>query len=104
MRTLQNASFGRRFHAWLFVLLAPLALAHCAAGGVLGDGCKSDSECDQSLSCRTIGDGTALQCTASCHSDADCDGLPTPSIGASYTTTCAITPEGGFCMASQGPL
>jgi hypothetical protein len=103
MRTLQSAAFGRRLHAFLFVLVAPLALAHCG-GGVLGDDCKSDSDCDQSLSCRTIGDATALECTASCHSDADCEGLPTPTIGASYTATCAITPEGGFCMASQGPL
>jgi hypothetical protein len=89
MRTLPKIS-KTSFALGLFLLLAPLALPHCAArGGELGDGCMSDSDCEQPMSCRAIGGGSVLQCTASCNSDSDCSGLPiSPSYFGPSTPSC----------------
>jgi hypothetical protein len=98
MPTLSKSSFAR-----LFVLLAPLALAHCASGaGALGDDCSTDSNCKDGLSCHAIGAATVLQCTAPCQSDSDCSALPTPAPFLEDSTPACDVPA-GWCVASSGP-
>jgi len=70
---------GSKKCVWLgtLVLLVASALPGCGSDGSsskksFGSDCISDSECDSSLVCATLGSTSVTQCTSRCSSSDEC--------------------------------